>query len=215
MRACAWDTQLGRRRVRAVLCISAFLAIPPLPSIDSATSKPVLFADFVGTTSESDFSRPYIIGFGYSPSRCGPSAHTAADGRAGDFPVPAQGACVHARFYDHAGSPACLRWRTQTYCLPLHRQRRHPATVFYRGSMAGLHVPLPTLRRHPRGCLRTAWGRCGSLFLHRRGLAPLTPCRSPGAPVEKPQPTRNDCAHQGRRRSVDQWGKRHGPLQAH
>jgi len=36
--------------------------------------------------------------------------------------------------------------------------------------MAGLHVPLPTLRRHPRGCLRTAWGRCGSLLLHRVGL---------------------------------------------
>jgi hypothetical protein len=29
-------------------------------------------------------------------------------------------------------------------------------SVFYRGSMAGLHVPLPMLRRHPRGCLRTA-----------------------------------------------------------
>jgi len=56
---------------------------------------------------------------------------------------------------------------------------------FYRGSMAGLYVPLPTLRRHPRGCLRTARGRCGSLFLHRSGLAPLTPCRSPGAPVWK------------------------------
>ncbi len=42
----------------------------------------------------------------------------------------------------------------------------------FRGSMAGLHVPLPTLRRHPRGCLRTARGRCGSLFLHRSGLAP-------------------------------------------
>jgi hypothetical protein len=37
--------------------------------------------------------------------------------------------------------------------------------------MAGLHVPLPTLRRHPRGCLRTAWGRCGSILLHRSGLA--------------------------------------------
>jgi predicted TIM-barrel fold metal-dependent hydrolase len=93
---------------------------------------------------------------------------------------------MRARFSDHAGSPARLRLRTQTCCLPLHRQRRHPETVFYRGSMAGLHVPLPTLRRHPRGCLRTAWGRCGSLFLHRRGLAPLTPCRSPGAPVYKP-----------------------------
>src|SRR5258708_4825392 len=47
--------------------------------------------------------------------------------------------------------------------------------------MAGLHVPLPTLRQPPRGCLRTARGRCGSLHLHRNGLAPSTPCRSPGA----------------------------------
>jgi hypothetical protein len=184
MRACA-GTQLSRRRVRAVLCNSAFLTIPPLPSIDSATSKPVSFADFVGANSESDFSGSCIIGFGSSPSRCGPSAHTATGGQAGDLPVRVQGVCVHARFYDHAGSPACLRWRTQTYGLPLHRLRRHPVFVFFRGSMAGLPVPLPMLRRHPHECLRTAWGRCGSLFLHRRGLAPLAPCRSPGAPVRK------------------------------
>src|SRR5215469_10854942 len=50
--------------------------------------------------------------------------------------------------------------------------------------MAGLYAPLPTLRRHPRGGLRTAWGRCGLLLLHRSGLAPPTPCRSPGAPTE-------------------------------
>src|ERR671932_762438 len=47
--------------------------------------------------------------------------------------------------------------------------------------MAGLHAPLPTLRRAPRGDRRTARGQCGSLDLHRRGLAPPTPCRSPGA----------------------------------
>ena len=27
---------------------------------------------------------------------------------------------MRARFYDHAGSPARLRLRTQMYCLPLH-----------------------------------------------------------------------------------------------
>jgi len=54
-----------------------------------------------------------------------------------------------------AGSPALFGGSTT------HRQCRHPESVFYRGSMAGLHVPLPTLRRHPRGSLRTAWGRCG------------------------------------------------------
>ena len=47
--------------------------------------------------------------------------------------------------------------------------------------MAGLYAPLPTLRRRPRGRPRTAWGRCGSLLLHRSGLSPHTPCRSPGA----------------------------------
>ena len=156
-----------------MLCRFAFLAIPPLPSIDSAAGSPALFANFIGTTSESDFSSPFIIGVSSSPSRCGPPAGTRADGQAGDLPVPVQGACVYARFYDHAGSPERLRWRTQTSCLPLHRQRRHPDKVFYRGSMARLYVPLPTLRRHPHGCLRTAWGRCGSLFLHRGGLAPL------------------------------------------
>src|SRR3954468_9249038 len=47
--------------------------------------------------------------------------------------------------------------------------------------MAGLCTPRPTLRLRPHGRRRTAWGRCGSLLLHRSGLAPPTPCRSPGA----------------------------------
>ena len=48
---------------------------------------------------------------------------------------------MHARFSDHAGLAKCSRWRSWTYCLPLHGQCRHPESVFYRGSMAGLHVP--------------------------------------------------------------------------
>src|SRR5438034_7694369 len=51
----------------------------------------------------------------------------------------------------------------------------------FRGSMAGLCAPLSTLRRGPHGHLRMTRGRCGSLLLHRKGLAPSTPCRSPGA----------------------------------
>src|SRR6202011_5372946 len=47
--------------------------------------------------------------------------------------------------------------------------------------MAGLHAPLPTLRRRPRGRLRTDRGRRGLLLLHRSGLSPHTPCQSPGA----------------------------------
>src|SRR5690348_4970958 len=47
--------------------------------------------------------------------------------------------------------------------------------------MAGLYAPLPTLRSRPRGGLRTDRGRRGLLLLHRSGLSPHTPCRSPGA----------------------------------
>jgi hypothetical protein len=56
-----------------------------------------------------------------------------------------------------------------------------PRIGLFRGSMAGLCAPLSTLRRGPRGPLRMTRGRCGSLFLHRKGLAPSTPRRSPGA----------------------------------
>src|SRR5260370_1168427 len=55
--------------------------------------------------------------------------------------------------------------------------------------MAGLYAPLPTLRRRPRGRPRTARGRCGSLLLHRSGLSPPTPCRSPGALTRVAAPT--------------------------
>src|SRR2546428_9830637 len=56
-----------------------------------------------------------------------------------------------------------------------------PGIGNFRGSMAGLCAPLSTLRQYPHGYLRMTRGRCGSLLLHRDGLAPSTPCRSPGA----------------------------------
>ena len=56
-----------------------------------------------------------------------------------------------------------------------------PRIRLFRGSMAGLCAPLSTLRQYPHGYLRMTRGRCGSLLLHRDGLAPSTPCRSPGA----------------------------------
>ena len=52
---------------------------------------------------------------------------------------------------------------------------------FYRGSMAGLCVPLSTLRGAPRGASRMTRGQHDSLDLYRQGLSPFTPCRSPGA----------------------------------
>ena len=51
----------------------------------------------------------------------------------------------------------------------------------FRGSMAGLCPPLPTLRRRPCGRQRTARGRCGSLLLHRVGLHRLLLAGLPAA----------------------------------
>src|SRR6185437_5073973 len=71
-----------------------------------------------------------------------------------------------------------------------------PGIRRFRGSMASLHDPLPTLRPAPRGTRRTARGRCDSLRLHRRGLAPPTPCRSPGAlPTVLPVTVRGKADH--------------------
>src|SRR5208282_4378758 len=71
MRPCACDTA-SRLCVRPVLCWSAFLSVPPLPSTDSATVRTALFAGLLGTTSGSDCSVPCIIGYGLRPSQCGP-----------------------------------------------------------------------------------------------------------------------------------------------
>jgi hypothetical protein len=47
--------------------------------------------------------------------------------------------------------------------------------------MAGLCAPCQRFAEALTGHLRMTRGRCGSLVLHRKGLAPSTPCRSPGA----------------------------------
>ena len=91
----------------------------------------------------------------------------------------------HARVSDDAEPTGCSRSRTRSCCLPPCRRRRHSGLILFRSSMAGPCAPLPTLRFAPRGAERTARGQCGTLFLHCEGLAPSTPCRSPGAPAAK------------------------------
>src|SRR5262249_31436418 len=67
----ACDT-LTRLCVRHVLCWLAFPLVPALGSTGSAADCSALFAGFAATMTESDFSWPRIIGYGSSPSRCGP-----------------------------------------------------------------------------------------------------------------------------------------------
>ena len=123
-----------------------------------------MFGGFTATMAEFDFSRSCIGGYGFSPSRRGPSAHRAL--RPIRRPPGSRTRSVRAcQVLRPRRVVQVLALALLDICLPLHRQRRHPEPVFYRGSMAGLHVPLPTLRRHPHGCLRTARGRCGSTFI--------------------------------------------------
>ena len=71
---------LSRHCVRHVRHRLAFSLAPALRSTASAAGRPALFGGFVATMAESDFSCPCIIGFGSSPSRCGPVG-SAACGR--------------------------------------------------------------------------------------------------------------------------------------
>src|SRR5437588_10628620 len=73
MRSSACDT-LTRLCVRRVLCWLAFPLASALRSTGSAAVETALFVSFPATMAESDCSRPCIIGYGSSPSRCGPAA---------------------------------------------------------------------------------------------------------------------------------------------
>src|SRR5215510_11887819 len=73
MRSSACDT-VARFCARSVLCWLAFPSAPALRSTGSAAVETALFVGFPATMAESDFSRPCIIGYGSSPSRCGPAA---------------------------------------------------------------------------------------------------------------------------------------------
>ena len=93
---------------------------------------------------------------------------------------------AHASVYDHAAVSALAISRPSV--LPsVGEQRRRPGKRVA-SRLNGWPVRSPVnARRCPRGQLRMTRGRCGSLLLHRDGLAPSTPCRSPGALRFTPQ----------------------------
>ena len=165
-----------------VCALLARVPLGPRPwlhgSAAAAVLAPALFVGFAATTAVSDFSRSCIIGYGSSPSRCGPGQHAAplllADREISRFPskkllhMPGP-VTTPDRPGARDGAPVRVAFHIRN-CVGIRDEG-------FRGSMAGLYSPLPTLRRHPRERLRTARGRCGSLLLHRKGLAPSTSCR--------------------------------------
>ena len=80
-----WDAPC-RLGVRGVPSCSAFSLAPALGSTGSSAGRPASFARFPATMAEFDPSSPCIIGFGSSPSRCGPlSLHARPRSRSPGF----------------------------------------------------------------------------------------------------------------------------------
>jgi hypothetical protein len=107
--------------------VTGSIAHHPVWSATPARSaiRPAFWGGMTLATTESDFPRLYIIGYGSSPSRCRPG-RVAATGQTWDLPVPVQRASTHARFFDRAGPSRHSRSRARPYCLPPSQQRRHP-----------------------------------------------------------------------------------------
>ncbi len=162
---------------RFVLCWPAFPSVPALRSPCSAAPHAALFAGFSATMARSDFPSPFIAGYGSSPSRHGPACRRSEKGSPGSR----TGRLLACQVLRPRRAAAALARSRAAVSPSAFATASAPGSLSFRGSMAGLRIPLPTLRPQPYGCQRTARGRCGLLCLHRAGLSPATPCRSPGA----------------------------------
>ena len=173
MRSSAWDT-LARPCARRVL--PGPHSPWPRPSLHRLRRRgPALFVGFpatmAGPTSACVHHR-----LGAWPSRCGPAA--ASDGQTGISRFPCR--CVHAcRGLMTTPGRAALAVTRQPVLPSALSTASAPRMNTFRGSMAGLCAPLPTLRRRPHGRRRMARGHRGWLGLRRNGLAPATIYRSP------------------------------------
>ena len=90
-----------------------------------------------------------------------------------------QGASTHARFFDHAGL-VVLAFTRRSVLPSAFATDVGTRNMFTRLNGWPVRSPAnasPPSSRRPR----MTRGRCGSLLLHRIGLAPTTRCRSPGA----------------------------------
>ena len=189
--------------VRRVFCWSVFPLVPALCSTASAAGCPALFGGFFATMAESDFSCPCITGFGSSPSRCGPGAASHL-WSVMNLPVPTQGASAMP------GSPTALGLTgardSAPVVLPSAKRTASAPRIRPISRLNGwpMRSPADASPASSR-CLRTARGRCGLLLLHRSGLPPPTPCRSPGALSSRPLGSSKRCEKRGN------LARAHGP----
>jgi hypothetical protein len=169
----------SRLGVRSVPPSPAFSLAPALGSTNSSAVRPVSFARFAAVMAESDSSSPCIVGFGSSPSRCGPLTSRAAKVEVSRFPVE-----------EFTYMPVSSTTQDRT-CA---RVAAHPRLAFRCDN--GVGVPIDSFAAqwlaYRRPCRRFAPGlaaddaRLGADVVRysfiASGLAPPTPRRPPGAP---------------------------------
>jgi hypothetical protein len=140
---------LIRLRVRRVLNWPAFPLVPALCSTNSAADRSALFVGFTATMTESDFSGPFIIGYGSSPSRCGPATATPfrSDPRSPSFRCDPFARDVA---FDPGRASAPRIKRCRTCCLRAIGDPRPLRHLIFRGSIPHPIQSLCTLRDYCR-----------------------------------------------------------------
>src|SRR3984893_4626235 len=189
MRSSACDT-LSRPWVRHVLCCSAFSLVSALGSADSAAaasaadcstaSLSALFTGFSATMTESDFLRSCVIGYGSSPSRCGPPALSGRRSNAGS-PRFRRDPFARDVLFDPGRVDSTSHNGTAHVAFGSKGQPPPPAKRVFRGSITHPTQPLCTLR--VRHCCRLTQHSLpgGLLGLTWAGLAPADRASLAGA----------------------------------
>ena len=152
----------------------------PLCSTNSAADRSALFAGFIAPTAESDFPCSCIIGFGSSPSRCGPGRNIAA-GQTWDLPT-SDAFLLRVTCSSTPAGWQCLAYRPCSCCVrlstrsPLLRRAhfvaqsqtpRHCCVRFVAGVTVGSRNTCYRAARY--GLTRTGLSPVG---LHQLSLAP-------------------------------------------
>jgi hypothetical protein len=171
--ACGTLIRLG---VRDVLCRSAFPLAPALRSTNSATDCSALFTGFIATMTGPDVPRSCIIGFGSSPSRCGPWGQCAQRSNAGP-PRFRRDPFERDWVFDHGRAsaprktvphmlPSTLLTGSASASFCLSRLNSQPHSIVVYASLP----PLPTTPQHSLPGAR--YGLPGPVF-HRLDRASL------------------------------------------
>ena len=132
------------------------------------------------TMAGSDFSRSYINGDSSSPSRCGPRSWLRhwPDARPPGSRAKSVRTC---QVSDHAGPSGHSRSRARPCCLPRSETRRHRDLTSFAAQWLACALPCRRFAATLAGANARLGAEVVSLRLPRGGLAPPTPCRSPGA----------------------------------